>query len=315
MATEDQVLFGSSNAQIANEFCDRIEIALKEGVASLPLMADGKDEHTDNEEIGGEMRRDKKMLQKLRKSYIRNVDIVEIYAGRNIFSVSDRTPHFRQRVVEALAAQATSNSNEISAEAPQEGEGSTTNSGTTVDPSTEPVSGDDTAASVKPNSLLVDVTGKQDIPSRDMATALENDMQSLRIKLEHVRKLRAERSTYCTDLEQAAVFSETSQETLSEVSVDKLPQAVEAMVEAQDNFAVLKEQGGELIQNMDAQKKGRPVDENETDQLVVNAKMMEPSKKKKLTLEEHFHEHRSALAETQTRDILAVRELLQRKKV
>ena len=316
MASEDLVLFGSTNTIITNEFCSHIETALVEGVASLPLMAeDGKEDGNSDDsaasadENSKEQRRDQKMLQKLRKSYIRNVDIVEIYAGRNIFSVSARTPHFRQRVVEAWKASQQDQSEEST-------DSSSINNTDNTDHDAKPVDTPPPSEKAEAESVLCEVSGKQDVPTPEMVTAMEEDMKSLRIKLEEARKLRAERSRYCEEMKQAASFSEVSREAISEVAVEKLPQAVEAMVHAQETFATLKEKGTDLIQTMDTEKKGRSMEdsENDPDKLEMTHPPEPIHKKKKLTLEEHYREHRSALTETQTRDILAVKEMLQRKK-
>lgn len=316
MASEDLVLFGSANTNITNEFCTHIEVALVEGVASLPLMAEGgkedgnsDDSATNAEESPKEQRRDKKMLQKLRKSYIRNVDIVEIYAGRNIFSVSARTPHFRQRVVEALKA----SQQDYSAESSHPSNINNTNN---TEHDAKPVDRSPSSEKTEAELVLREVSGKEDVPTPEMVTAMEEDMKSLRIKLEEARKLRVERSRYCEEMELAASFSKDSREVIAEVAVEKLPQAIEAMVHAQETFATLKEKGADLIQTMDTEKKGRAMEDNENDpdKLVVTNPTEPIHKKKKLTLEEHYRDHRSALTETQTRDILAVKEMLQRKK-
>ena len=92
-AEEDKILFGDRNSLIADEFCERVEAALVEGVSSLPLM--------------GEDNRDEKMLNLLRKAYTKHIDLLEIYSGRNVFSVASRTSRFRKRIVEAFANKMT----------------------------------------------------------------------------------------------------------------------------------------------------------------------------------------------------------------
>jgi len=317
MASEDQVLFGDTNAKIANEFCDRVEAALVEGVASLPLMSERstgepedsitnttKSTKSDTAEQPY-LSRDQKMLQKLRKAYIRNVDIVEIYAGRNIFSVSNRTPHFRKRVVEAFEKSQNVKSATETTTARKSG----TRSETVVE-----ISNNADQASSRMN-----VKTQQDIPSNAMITAMEEDMKSLRIKLEQARKLQQERFNYCHKLDQAAAFAKTTQTSLKEVAVEKLPKAVESLVQAQQSFTELQDKGSNLLHTMDAEKCANKNIQNDEDKVdLAPAVQQENTTKKRkttMTIEEQYREHRSALAETQTRDILAVRDMLKQKKV
>jgi hypothetical protein len=76
----DTALFGSLNASIADTLTERIDTALKAGVSTLPFMNDNDDD-TSTDTCS------EKLLAVLRSIYWRNVDVFEVYAGRNIFSV------------------------------------------------------------------------------------------------------------------------------------------------------------------------------------------------------------------------------------
>lgn len=291
----DKILFGSSNETIADEFYNRIEAALTEGVASLPLMAAPKDD--DNDES-----RDDRMLHKLRKAYIRNVDIMELYSGRNIFSVANRTAHFRQRIVKSYRSSDNASSNTTVEESNNNGDQTMENNETQITGTKE-----DT---VNKFDTKLDIPTKEDIPTNDMMAKLEHEMKALRTKITEARELQKERLQYFTHLEEAASFSGQTKQALSGLSATKLTSVVETIVETREEFDAIQSQGSKLVEKMDEHKKGRALEENENDKILL----LERGKKKKPSLEERYHEHRSALAQMQPQDLTHVKELLLQQK-
>lgn len=282
------------------------------GVASLPLMSasfaekNGTEEdnksNSDNHDEDGENQleaeetRDVKMLKMLQKAYLRNVDLLELYLERNIFSVAKRTKHFRQRIVEAFEKAQENDKNESS--------GETSESACTS--SAPRNNGSETSkSSTAPESDLGIPTGPQDVPTPEMTAALEESIKSMRLKLEQVRKTRFERLKYCQNLEQAAAFSEESKDALAGVSLEQLPGAVKQMAEAREDFEELQRKGKDLVEKMDDEKKSRSLDEKENDKIILS----QPQEKKtKLSLEEHYQENRNVLT-----DLAQVKKLLQHK--
>lgn len=272
----DTILFGSRNTVVSDEFCDCIDQALVEGVASLPLMDSAEEDGTDET-------RSEKMLKKLRKAYLRNVDLAEIYAGRNIFSISNRTPFFRQRVVAGFL-------NKINEEV--------LTHETDIQASDIPA---------MPETNYAFPSSKDEVPSTEMLAELEEQLKVLRSKLKETRSYKMERLRYCKDLEQAERFSEDAVKPLDNKSLQIVDKSIQKMVKGKDEMEILQIQGKQLIEKMDEDKRQRLNNENENELPVITRK------KKKLTLEEDYQERRNVLAPTQDNDFARVRQLLQRK--
>ena len=275
-AEEDVTLFGDRNAQIHQYMSDRIEVALVEGVASLPLMGGTEDDS-----------RDDKMLQKLRKAYLDKIDIMEVHNSRNVFTVGKHTPHFRKRILEAFLAH-------------QEGRDILQEKAKEIQ-SKYQTNNDSNSKSIS-ESLL---PAKEEIATPEDVANLEEELKGLRMKLEEARKVRSEKLAQCKALEEAAQFSKQAQETIAKIpAATKIPAKVDSLVEARTEYASLKTQGNRLIQKMDDIKNGR--DENQD-------KIPSPEHKKirtKLTLEEEYEQHRRILGESQPQDLFALRDLL-----
>ena len=294
MAPEDTILFGSRNVVIADEFADLVEAALVQGVASLPLMnEDDGGIGVGNDQEEQEESRSDKMLKKLRKVYYRNVDLAEIYAGRNIFSLRNRTRLFRERVVKAFLAKQDETEN---------------NSGKTGK--------DETATKAErknANSILETKhpfpASKQDIPTQEMQAALERELTDLHAKLREARKQKLERLRHCKDIEQEVEFADETSKTLEKNSnLENVPKNVQAMQEGKVELERLQSKGKNLIEKMDNEKRERMNDENENNN--NNLPDVVPKKAKIMTMEEDYMERRNVLGPIQGNDLSKVKSLL-----
>jgi hypothetical protein len=274
---EDAVLFGSSNVLIADEFCDRVDSALMEGVASLPLMAAVKED-------GCEDSREEKMLKRLRKAYFRNIDLMEIYAGRNIFSVSNRTAHFRQRVVLAILAKDKREENAC------------------VDKKDSTDSDNNVRTKM---SSFPSFPTQHEIPSPEVSAELEESIKGMRMKLKEMVRRRCQRQQYCRSLERAEANSELSRQIIERSLPRTLPDAIEATVAGRKEVSTIQTRGRILVEKMDSDNREMKNDENEDDSKIN----LTVRKKKKLMIEEHYQAHKIVLPEAG--HLMAVKDLLQ----
>ena len=81
----DKILFGAMNADMADHLAVCIDKALDQGVSTLPCLDDEKQQT---------------MKGLLSKKFMKNVDVVESYCQRNIFTLRQQTP---KRVADVLA--------------------------------------------------------------------------------------------------------------------------------------------------------------------------------------------------------------------
>ena len=74
---------------IADKLSEYVTYHLEKGVEKLPMLDQDSS-------------MDKKLLQRLEKTYLKNIDVFEIFVARNIFSLNKFPPKRRQAIIEAF---------------------------------------------------------------------------------------------------------------------------------------------------------------------------------------------------------------------
>lgn len=91
--SEDTLIFGSAPSHLFDEIAIRIDNLLTEEVSALPLLPRKKGDRS--KESGEEI-----LLADLRGSYKKNLDLLENYCARNVFTVASFNKTKRRKVLE-----------------------------------------------------------------------------------------------------------------------------------------------------------------------------------------------------------------------
>jgi hypothetical protein len=91
--SEDTLIFGSAPSRLFDEIAIRIDNLLTEEISTLPLLPRKKND--DSKKSGEEI-----LLGDLRKAYSKNLDILENYCARNVFSIRSFNKTKRRKVLD-----------------------------------------------------------------------------------------------------------------------------------------------------------------------------------------------------------------------
>lgn len=201
---EDRVLFGTKTFAISDKLMDAIDAALVEGVSSLPRLP-----------------KEEALLQMLRKVYVRNVNLLEAYMARNIFSIQSLPPSRRRKVVEAFVTNTLPEIPDI----PDNKENIMTSS--------------------------VEYPTSDQIPSQEELTKAEQELKDLRVKLAELKRHRTELGA---TMEQLAIARRTIPLVPADVRVhDK----VTKLFKAKETLEDLTSKAKEVTAKLDDEKKNR----------------------------------------------------------
>jgi hypothetical protein len=282
VADTDTALFGSLNASIADTMTDRIDTALKAGVSTLPLM---------NSDNGS---RSESMLSCLQRIYHRNVDVFEVYAGRNIFSVGMYPPKRRRAIVDLYNMT-------IEEQAHQKEQGDSTKAAPLQDVSASKMNkmSDDTSN----NKLLTDLVPPQSdqLPTAQQRQELKEEMTQLREKLLQVKRRRNETTKALNEFEVAEQLADMAGNSVQEetagdttAKMEQVHDSITTMVVGGEGLKQKNAQGEELLQELDRLKQSkdekRQRGENDGEDEDDIELLVAPKKKKELTLEERYQE-------------------------
>jgi hypothetical protein len=280
----DTVLFGSLTSTISDELDSKIDSALMKGVGSLPLLP-----QSSSDGAGEEL-----FLTKLRACYRRNVDLLETYVERNIFTVQNYSVSLREKILQCFIM--TSNNNSSSAveaaqvmvkqEEQQQQETATT----TIPPlpSDYPKKRSDIASSQDMDQLREETTQLR--AKLRAARARKNDLQRKLIKL--------------LDVDQSV---KGANETLSNNDTDPTSthSSVTAMIVGKQGLEYTKQEAKVLSRQLDEQEYS---DEDEN-----NDNASSSTKRPKLTLEQQYNQD-TANTKLSPSGLAAMRDRLQQKK-
>lgn len=269
---EDKILFGSTPHVVFGELSDRIDGALIDGASSLPLLPKSSGEQGSQE--GG----DEKIMKLLRKAYFKNIDLVEAYACRNIFSIQSYPPLRRSKIVQAFLSknipllQNKDPSNNI-----QINETNETNE----------------------NTLSYQYPTKEEIPTAAQLQEMEQETNHLRKKLRETRRRRNGLLLRLETLSAVDQNVKVTNKVLQDVSnqgnkdLKDIHKSVTAMVRSKEGIEQLHHEGEVLSKKLDEEKRERGDDDD--DGLLLR---MESPKRPKLTLDEEYKERRKLIKTT-----------------
>ena len=117
---QDAAVFGSTNEDLADALADYVKSAIEEAVRSLPLLKDPQ--------------KRTQLAEQIQKPYWKNIDLIEAYSKRNLFTLRALPPRHRRSILQALASSATTNDGEVYTEDPlHEDTGTGSSAGVTRD--------------------------------------------------------------------------------------------------------------------------------------------------------------------------------------
>jgi hypothetical protein len=204
----DTVLFGSLPYTISDFFGESIDAALMEFIADLPSKGHN-------------------LLSTLRRIYFRNVDVMESYLVRNIFTIQSLPPTRRAKIVQAYL----------------EGE----------IPSTE--------MQEFPTTMVESYDYPNDIPSSQELYSLQQETQQLRSKL---REARRRRNGLIEKLERLVHADQAVKGVTAALQVPS-GDAITSVVMEKDRLEEMQAAASVLTNKLEEEKRERPELEDEVD--------------------------------------------------
>ena len=318
---QDAAMFGSMAATIADTLADRIDVALVERISALPLLASSTSSSTPEADDTDTSSDDKEcksksdlLLQMLQRKYLKNVDVVEVYAQRHIFSCSMYPPRRRQKIFQAYLEQRE-----------QQKQGSSTKPGTDDDDDKTSPATSGKATSTEDEQPTSAFPSKDQIPTGQAMENLNNEMVQLQEQLKAARIRRNELIVSCKSIELAEQAVQKSLDSLAQcekdndVAVNQVHGKVTAALMGHQALEQLGEEGKEMLTKLETRKRERDDDcddENEDPEVfdfntyAGGTGVGSIAKRhQKLTLEEEYNEERKQV-ETNTQSLKAVHKLL-----
>ena len=201
---EDRVLFGTKTFEISDKLMDAIDAALVEGVSSLPRLP-----------------KEDALLQMLRKVYVRNIDVLEAYMARNVFSIQSLPPSRRRKVIEAFVTNTLPKIPDIP----------------------------DNKENVVSSS--VEYPTSDQIPSQEELTQAEQELKDLRVKLAELKRHRTELGA---TMEQLAI----ARRTIPSVPADvRLHDKITKLFKAKETLEDLTSKAKDVTAKLEEEKRNR----------------------------------------------------------
>lgn len=267
---QDERLFGSLNSEIAGALADCVWEAIVSGVESLPLVSDQEKCRALEQEIG--------------RTCMRNIDIMEAYGSRNIFTLRNYPRRRRLRVVQH-ALDETSLQDALK------------KSDTT----------EDYIDVVRHQSATLNLPSDSERPSFGQMNELEHELVELQDKLNAARLLRDELTSKYHGLESANTVSYAAVTSLLEVSTGDVASPVNQVVSSGKRLRQLSNEGKEMIRQLDTTKKERNSDEENDG---IPASMKKQTKRKRLSMEEEYKLDREVLHSKNVASLNVLRSML-----
>jgi hypothetical protein len=211
--TPDTVLFGSLPYTISDFFGESIDSCLVEFIADLPSKGHN-------------------LLSTLRRVYFRNVDVLESYLVRNIFSIQSLPPTRRNKIVQAY----------LKGEVPS------------------------TETKEFPTTNIESYDYPTEIPSSQDVQSLQQETKELRLKL---REARRRRKDLLTKLEGLVQANQAVNGVVGALQVVPSEDEIASVVMDKDRLEELQASASILTEKLQEEKRERPELEDEVD---LNAK-------------------------------------------
>jgi len=269
----DSKLFGSLVTELTDELTSNLNAALSKGIQTLPMLDDPQ--------------RSQQLQTQLQKAFYRNIDLLELYAQRNIFTLQNFPPLQRAKIARLVldpdwdpeAAVALMEEADAAEEQQQQNESTTATKETPM-------------------------PTKNEIPSPAQLKTTEQELLGRRQHLQSLQEKRLAMEKRLRELEAATQLVDLAGLLPSgdnSSSSDSIPEVVEAAANASE----LQQQGQALAQRMEQVKRQR---ENEhpdrNSNQIVYPQPKHPPGRKKMALAERYAQDRAA-AVTASADTLA----------
>lgn len=271
---QDRLLFASMNSDIADALAERVRVAIVDGVENLPLLTDAAKADA--------------LVKRIEKSYMLNIDLIEAYGGRNIFSLRNYNPRRRQRIIQAFLGQD---------EAPVQESNEKNKS-----------QSDDFEVTIENTRPY---PSKEEIPSPEDTSALQDELVKLKERLDAERLRRNQLLAKQKSLEKAIEISKDAVQSLVVSSESNVHGPVSKAVSGGKSIQELTKEGKELIKELDETKRDRSDDENEDHGMATT--QFQVTKKKRQSLEEEYRADRMVLgANNSLQSLQALQTLLKK---
>ena len=288
---EATILFGSKPSRLFDAISEKIDAALRDGVATLPFLEpDGAPSSGGRASLGGARMSlggggggraslgsnattpppDEKLLSIIRNTYGANLDLAEAYAGRNVFALPVGTgPKRREEIVTAYLTAASGGTAAImagtgkeNASNPNDDAIDTTNNTATTTTTNKP------AYQIPPN--------KEAVPTSAQAASLDEETAQLRRRLRAARRMRSDLRSIVKDMGQTHAVAVTAKRTIDESCIGgggvdggndddgamKIRSSVAAAVAGREDLAALTASGKDLLTKLDEEKEARRTNGN-----------------------------------------------------
>eukprot|EP00934_Nitzschia_sp_Nitz4_P006112 Nitzschia sp. Nitz4//scaffold141_size107518//29032//29970//NITZ4_004270-RA/size107518-processed-gene-0.106-mRNA-1//1//CDS//3329536270//6102//frame0 len=278
---DDEQVFGSLNADLADAIADSVSRHIEQGVKSLPLIKDPS--------------KAQELANQIQKPYLRNIDIIEAYSQRNIFTLRALKPRRREKFMQRYHPSSLEESNGDS--------GSTTNA---------------SKLEVPPRpSILLYPSSKDDIPTSEAVESVQNEIQALTLRLEQARQKRNDLLVKSKSLEKARTISEQAVKALDPLATenpkDDVPNAVSETISKGQTLKDLTSQGEVLLEKLDngglSQDKEND-DIEKADPAELLASVLPVKRRAPLSMEQAYRQDRKVVRTT-LEDLSAFTQLLQ----
>lgn len=270
----DKLLFGSMNSEIADALAERVRVAIADGVESLPLLTDAAKATA--------------MAKRIEQIYMLNVDLIEAYGNRNIFTIRHYQPKRRQRILQAYL-------------------------GEDLLPLPESKMSSQKPSQTDANEVSQPYPTKEQIPSPEATSALQDELSKLKEQLDEERSKQNQLIAKQKSLQDAIKVSNEAVHSLVVSSEDNVQEPVSRAISAGKSIQEMTKEGKELMKDLDESKRGRGDDEN--DGQGIPSTQLPVIKKKRQSLEEEYRTDRMVLGSNNNiQSLQAVRNLLKKEK-
>lgn len=306
---QEAVVFGKNtiSEEFADALAESLERGIQSGVASLPLLQDDDNDAARNTSTttstGGKKSTNKKALlvQMIQKPYMKNIDVVEIYAQRNIFTLRHSAPRRRQMIVQrVLMSDTSAKETDTALEEGESSAAASSSSSTTTTPAV--------VVAVYPN--------KEEIPSKEEMAKLQEELSQLATQLKTAKDRRN------ALLEQGALLAATQSLTQGAVqSLEANTSSSTSTTSATVTAAVMGGQGlqeltreGKRLQSELGKRKQNPTSTSEAEDAGEDHDELSALQKKRvLTMEEAYRQERQVV-ETTVENLSSLSNILKQSK-
>jgi hypothetical protein len=242
----DQSMFGDVNLKLTNALTDSCLAAIRSGVESLPLLQERED-----------------VFSRISKPYLKNLDVIEAYAGRRIFTVKYAGgPRRRQEIVNRFLG----------------------------NDDTPPL---DLTTSVTKDEAKTTISypSKEEIPTEEDMKSVQEDLKVLSAKLKEAKLRRDALWKQCADLQTAHQLTSSAAETIQTANIASLHEPISAAVMGGQGLQDMIRDARTLQEDLDERK--RAVEDRGGDSMTLSE--LPSTKKRVLTSEELYQHERQAV--------------------